>query len=48
MTKIIITIILVNIVITIKSGPYDQNIKLMVYLKIAIYRSNLIKIKKTA
>ncbi len=46
MTKIIIMIILANIAITIKSGPYDQNFKWMVYLKIAIYMSNLIKKNK--
>ncbi len=35
MTKIIITIILVNIVITI-IGPYDQNFIWKIYLKIVI------------
>ncbi len=34
MTKIIITVILVNIVISIISGPYDQNfiLKIMIYI----------------
>ncbi len=33
MTKIIITIILVNIVIMIISGPYNQNFTWNIYLK---------------
>ncbi len=37
MAKIIITIILVNIVITIMSGPYDQNFICVTYLKIVIH-----------
>ncbi len=36
MTKIIITIILVNIVITIITGPYNLNFIWKIYLKVVI------------
>ncbi len=46
MTKIIITIILVNIVITIISGPYDFIWK--IYFKIVMYINDIFSANKVA
>ncbi len=48
MAKIIIMIILVNIVITIMSGPYDQNFICVTYLKIVIHIKYIFPVNKVA
>ncbi len=48
MAKIIITIILVNIVIMIMSGSYDQNFIWAIYLKIVMHIKYIFPVNKVA